>query len=148
MHNFWTRGAKLVSILRSYYYLMNRFCNLLVIGSGRMTWPPNHFLSQLPSIKPDCSCSSGNNKQNKTEAMFYYFPIASMSTIIFFKRRIWNWGIYLDKDESQKFEKKNMKTCCTHWVFTIIAQKFIRVGEKCHFLSDSKKHEFSSSKVY
>ena len=34
-----------------------------------------------------------------------------------------------------------MKTCCTHWVVTIIAQKVIRVGEKRHFLSDSKKHE-------
>ena len=49
---------------------------------------------------------------------------------------------------SQKIQKhrklvkkggKSMKTCCTHWVVTIIAQKVIRVGEKCHFLSDSKK---------
>ena len=35
-----------------------------------------------------------------------------------------------------------MKTCCTHWVVTIIAQKVIRVGEKRHFLSDSKKMKF------
>ena len=35
-----------------------------------------------------------------------------------------------------------MKTCSNYWVVTIIAQKVIRVGEKCHFLSDSKIHEF------
>ena len=50
-------------------------------------------------------------------------------------------SVYWGKGESHEFSKKSMKTCCTQWVVTIIAQKVITVGEKRLFLSDSKKHE-------
>ena len=50
-------------------------------------------------------------------------------------RRISGLGVYWGKGESHKFSKKKHEN---HWVVTIIAQKVIRVGEKHHFLSESK----------
>ena len=44
--------------------------------------------------------------------------------------------------EGHEFLKKNMKIRSMYWGITIFINFDVRVGEKCQFLSDSKKHEF------
>ena len=50
-------------------------------------------------------------------------------------------------NEGHEFLKKNMKPPSMYWDIIIFTYFDVRVGEKRQFLSDSKKHEFSSKMV-